>query len=269
MSLTKKLRVEPGSKLDLSERDPRRPIGVRGRAEAEARTEELLRRLYELQYVLYAESKQSLLIVLQAMDAGGKDSTIRKVMGGLNPQGCRVTSFKKPSTLERSHDPLWRIHAATPRAGEIAIFNRSHYEDVLVVRVHDLVPKKVWSKRYRHINDFERMLSDSGTRIVKFFLHISKEEQRERFQDRLDDPNKHWKASEADFAERQYWDDYQKAFEVALQKCSTKHAPWYVIPADRKWYRNLAVAQVLVDTLEEMDPRFPEPALDASSIRLV
>jgi PPK2 family polyphosphate:nucleotide phosphotransferase len=224
--------------------------------------------MFELQFRLYAENKQALLIVLQAMDAGGKDGTIRHVMGGLNPQGCRVSSFKKPVGEEAQHHFLWRVHKAVPAKGEIAIFNRSHYEDVLVVRVHDLVPEDVWSKRYDQINDFEKMLSENNVTIVKFFLHISKEEQKERFQQRIDDPTRHWKISLADFEERKYWDDYQQAFEQVLRKCSTKHAPWYVIPSDKKWFRNLAVAEVITETLETMNPRYPEPTVDISKIVL-
>jgi PPK2 family polyphosphate:nucleotide phosphotransferase len=202
------------------------------------------------------------------MDAGGKDGTIRHVMSGLNPQGCRVTSFKVPTEEELAHDYLWRIHRAVPAKGEIGIFNRSHYGDVLVVRVHNLVPKRVWSKRFEQINAFERILAETGVTIVKFFLHISKEEQKRRLQDRLDDSSKHWKISPADFEERKYWDDYVKAYEDILARCSTPWAPWYVIPADHKWFRNLAVADVLVRTLKDMRMRFPKSKLDLSKFVL-
>jgi PPK2 family polyphosphate:nucleotide phosphotransferase len=198
------------------------------------------------------------------MDAGGKDGTIRHVMSGLNPQGCHVTSFKVPTEEELAHDYLWRVHRAVPAKGEIGIFNRSHYGDVLVVRVHNLVPRRVWSERYEQINGFEKILADNDVTIVKFFLHISKEEQKKRLQERLDDPAKHWKVSEADFEERRFWPDYIKAYEDALSKCSTPWAPWYVIPADHKWFRNLAVADILVSTLEDMDMRFPKSKLDLS-----
>jgi PPK2 family polyphosphate:nucleotide phosphotransferase len=226
------------------------------------------KKLYELQYLLHAAKSQSLLIVLQAMDAGGKDGTIRHVMAGLNPQGCRVTSFKVPTEEELAHDYLWRIHRAVPGKGEIGIFNRSHYGDVLVVRVHNLVPKREWSKRYEQINAFEKILAENGVTIVKFFLHISKDEQKRRLQQRLDDSSKHWKVSPADFEERQYWDDYVKAHEDALTKCSTPWAPWYVIPADHKWFRNLVVADILVSTLQDMDMRFPKSKLDLSKFVL-
>jgi PPK2 family polyphosphate:nucleotide phosphotransferase len=202
------------------------------------------------------------------MDAGGKDGTIRHVMSGLNPQGCRVSSFKVPTEEELAHDYLWRIHRAVPGKGEIGIFNRSHYGDVLVVRVHNLVPKRVWSKRYDQINAFENILAENGVTIVKFFLHISKDEQKQRLQERLDDSSKHWKVSAADFEERKYWDDYTEAYEDVLSRCSTPWAPWYVIPANRKWFRNLAVAGILVSTLEDMDMRFPKSKLDLSKFSL-
>ncbi len=262
------LRVKPWKgKVDLSDWDPDEKDGW-SKIDAAVELEGLRQKMYALQYKLYAESKRSLLVVLQAMDAGGKDGTIRHVMGGLNPQGCRVASFKAPSSKELSHDFLWRIHQACPAKGEIGIFNRSHYGDVLVVRVRDLAPKSVWSKRYEQINSFEKILAENGVHILKFFLHISKEEQTERLQARLDDPDKHWKVSEADFRERQYWDDYTEAYEAALSKCSTKWAPWYVIPANRKWFRNLAVASIIVEELESMDLEFPKPSVDISKIAI-
>jgi PPK2 family polyphosphate:nucleotide phosphotransferase len=224
--------------------------------------------LEELQYKLYADNRHALLVVLQALDAGGKDGTIRHVMTGFNPQGCHVTSSKVPSAEEADHDYLWRIHKALPPRGDIGIFNRSHYEDVLVVRVHDLVPKKVWSRRYDQINAFEKILAENGMTIVKFFLHISKEEQKRRFQARLDDKAKHWKLAAGDFEERKHWDDYVEAYEDCLRRCSTAHAPWYVIPSDKKWFRNLAVSSILVETLEALDLEYPEPSLDISTIRL-
>ena len=209
------------------------------------------------------------LIILQAMDAAGKDGTISHVMSGLNPQGCRVTSFKKPSVEETRHDFLWRIHKGVPEGGQIGIFNRSHYEDVLVVRVHELVPRPVWSKRYEQINAFERILSENGVTVLKFFLHISKDEKRERLKARIDDSTRHWKLAPEDFAERRFWNDYIKAYEDALTRCSTPWAPWYLIPANRKWFRNLAVSSILVRTLEEIDPKFPPTAIDVSKLRLV
>ena len=236
------------------------------RESAEEEFHQLRTELCHWQNKLYAEGKQKLLVVFQAMDAGGKDGTIRRVFEGVNPQGVRVASFKAPSALELSHDYLWRIHQQVPAEGMIAIFNRSHYEDVLVVRVDNIVPKSVWNPRYEQINEFERMLAESGTRILKFYLHISKNEQKERFQDRLDKAHKRWKFSRHDLVKRQQWNDYQQAYEDMLNRCNTDHAPWYVIPADRKWYRNLAISRVLVDTLQEMDPKFPQPESDLSDI---
>jgi PPK2 family polyphosphate:nucleotide phosphotransferase len=215
---------------------------------------------------LYAEDKRSILLVLQGMDTAGKDGTIRSVMTGMNPTSCQVNSFKQPSSEELDHDFLWRIHKVVPRRGNIGIFNRSHYEDVLVVRVHNIVPKERWEQRYELINSFERILEETNTTIVKCFLHISKETQRERLQARLDDPNKHWKFSMGDLAERKLWDDYQEAYEAVLQRCSTDHAPWHVIPSDRKWLRNLVDSELLRSTLEEMDPQFPEPESDFAGV---
>jgi PPK2 family polyphosphate:nucleotide phosphotransferase len=268
MQLRDKCLVVPGTKVRLSRWDPADTAGIDSKKQALPDLERHRRKLYELQYVLHAEKRQTLLIVLQAMDAGGKDGTIRHVMGGLNPQGCRVTSFKVPTEEELAHDYLWRIHRAVPGKGEIGIFNRSHYGDVLVVRVHNLVPKRVWSKRFEQINAFEKMLAENGVTLVKFFLHISRQEQKKRLQERLDDPSKHWKISPADFEERQYWDDYTKAHEDALSRCSTPWAPWYVIPSDYKWFRNLAVADILVRTLEDMKMRFPKSNLDLSQFTL-
>lgn len=232
---------------------------IEDRDAAEREFETLREELVAWQPKLYAQQTDKLLVVLQAMDAGGKDSTIRKVFGPINPQGVRVISFKQPSHRELAHDFLWRVHRDVPANGMIHVFNRSHYEDVLIARVDKLVPAKIWQQRYQQINDFERLLSESGTRILKFHLHISREEQRERFQDRLDNPDKHWKFAMHDLAKRKQWDAYETAYEAVLQKCSTAQAPWHVIPADRKWYRNLAITRVLVETLREMNPDYPPP----------
>ena len=267
MNYTTKFRIEPGSRVRLDKLDPGFSDKDEGKSSSGPLLANLLDRMAKLQYRLYAEQKRSLLVCLQAMDAGGKDGAVRHVFGPLNPQGCRAISFKQPSSLELAHDFLWRIGKEAPRRGAIVIFNRSHYEDVLVVRVHKLVPKEVWSKRFRQINDFERRLVANGTHILKFFIHISKEEQLERFKDRLDDPERNWKISDADYSERLLWDDYQAAYEDAIGKCSTDSAPWFVIPSDRKWFRNLAIAQIVVDTLEKMDIKSPEPFTDIEEIR--
>ncbi|MGI8745357.1 MAG: polyphosphate kinase 2 family protein [Bryobacteraceae bacterium] len=265
VDIAKRCMVKPGSKVKLADWDPDNPLGIERDDKALARN---LDRLNELQHVLYADRRHALLIVLQALDAGGKDGTIRHVMSGVNPQGCQVTSFKAPSSEELQHDFLWRIHRAVPPLGDIGIFNRSQYEDVLVVRVHDLAPKKVWSKRYRQINDFERILSANHVAILKFFLHISKEEQKKRFQSRLEDPTKNWKLSLPDFEERQRWDDYAKAYEVALRKCSTDWAPWYIIPSNDKWVRNYAISEIIVKTLEGMRLKYPAASIDLSKVEL-
>ena len=219
--------------------------------------EKLRDEIDDWQQRLYAEREQALLVVIQAIDAGGKDGTIKKVFTGVNPQGVRVTSFKEPSEDELAHDFLWRVHKATPGKGEIGVFNRSHYEDVLIVRVHDIVPEKVWRARYGIIRDFERSLVAARTRVVKLFLHISEDEQKQRFEARQENPDKHWKYNPADEKERERWDDYQRAFEDAINETSTDDAPWYVIPANHKWYRNWLVATILVDTLREMNPQYP------------
>jgi len=267
MTFAERYVVKPGRKVRLSQLDPKDTAGLSGKAEARAALKENLQRLSELQYLLYAEGKRALLIVLQAMDAGGKDGTIRHVMGPMNPQSCKVTSFKAPTDEELAHDFLWRVHKAVPRYGEIGIFNRSHYEDVLVARVKNLAPKSVWSRRYGQINDFERMLRQNGVHMLKFFLHISRGEQLKRLKTRLDDPTKHWKADPADFEEREHWDDYVDAYEDALGKCSKPHAPWFVIPADKKWFRNLAVSEIIVEVLGDIDMRFPKPAFDVSQVK--
>ena len=251
-------RVEPGSSVDLGDWDPDHDHGMK-KSDLEDDHKDLNDRLEELQEILYAEAKQKVLVVLQATDTGGKDGTIRHVFDKTNPQGVKVASFKKPTDEELAHDYLWRVHQHTPGAGEITVFNRSHYEDVLIVRVHDIVPEERWSKRYDHINNFEKMLADEGTTIVKIFLHISRAEQKERLQARLDEPHKNWKFSKGDLAERERWDDYQEAFRVMLERTSTEWAPWYVIPANDKKFRNLVISSILVDTLESLDMDWPDP----------
>ncbi len=251
--------VKPGSKVKLS----KFPTDDRGDFEdkdhAAPTTEKNLKKLKKLQSLLYAEGKHALLVVFQAMDAGGKDGCIDHVFSGVNPQGCEVTSFKAPTALELGHDFLWRIHNAAPRKGMIGIYNRSHYESVLVERVKDLVPKSVWSKRYEHINAYEKLLADEGTVILKFYLHISKEEQKARLQDRLDDPSKNWKFDARDLEERKHWDAYHEAYADALEKCSTEYAPWFVVPADHKWFRNWVISDTIVRTLEKLDMEYPPP----------
>jgi len=222
--------------------------------------------LETLQELLYAEGKHKVLIVLQAMDTGGKDGTIRHVFEGVNPQGVKVASFKTPTKQELAHDYLWRIHKHTPGKGEITIFNRSHYEDVLVVRVHNLVSEEVWSKRYEHIKAFEKTLADEGTTILKFYLHIDKDEQKERLQARLDEPHKNWKFSLGDLEERKLWDQYTEAFEVAMERTSTEFAPWYVIPANRKWYRNLVISSIIIEKLKNLNMSYPEAEDDLSDV---
>ena len=257
--------VPVGTKVDLSDHDPNDKGGWE-KAAARRQLKANLARMAELQEMLYAQGEHALLIVLQAMDAGGKDGTIRHVFEGVNPQGVKVTSFKVPTPLELAHDYLWRIHQHTPAKGEMMIFNRSHYEDVLVVRVHNLVPRAVWERRYKQINDFERMLVEEGTTILKFYLHIDQEEQKERLQARLDDTTKHWKFSSADLKERLLWPEYMKAFEDALSRTSTDWAPWYVIPANRKWYRNLVIGNILIDTLKGLNMSYPDPEKDLDKI---
>jgi PPK2 family polyphosphate:nucleotide phosphotransferase len=265
--LAKRFLVEPGEKVNLSKRDPGDTAGLRSKSEYLAIVQKNIQRLFDLQTLLAANDQYAVLIVLQAMDAGGKDGTIRHVMTGLNPQACRVTSFKVPNQEEARHDFLWRIHNAVPRRGEIGIFNRSHYEDVLVARVHKLVPKHVWSGRYQQINDFEKMLANNNVMIFKFFLHISREEQTRRLEQRVEDPRKNWKISLADVTERRFWDRYVEAYEDALTECSTKHAPWYVIPANQKSFRNLAVSQILADAMASWKMRYPPPAANMGELR--
>jgi PPK2 family polyphosphate:nucleotide phosphotransferase len=267
VSVSDLLRVAPGTRPDLVAIDPRSTPGFDGdKAAAQARLAELREELSDFQERLWAEGRQSLLIVLQALDAGGKDGLIRKVITAFNPQGTRVIGFGVPTEEELRHDFLWRVHAATPGKGRIGVFNRSHYEDVLVVRVRELVPEPVWQDRYERINAFEAHLAANATRIVKLFLHISRDEQRARFQKRLDNPEKHWKWSSADLETRARWPSYQAAYADAIERCSTDVAPWHVIPADRKWYRDLAAAEILTEAARAMDPRWPEPEEDVSAV---
>jgi PPK2 family polyphosphate:nucleotide phosphotransferase len=248
-----------GEKVDLSAYDPGDTGGLE-KKQARKWIVKNLRRMAELQELLFAEGKHGLLIVLQAMDAGGKDSTIRHVMDGFNPQGCHVVSFGVPTEEELAHDFLWRIHPHAPRLGYVSIFNRSHYEDVLVVRVKELAPREVWQARYEHINHFEQLLADSGVTILKFYLHISKEEQKERFQERLAREDKQWKFNPDDLKTRARWQDYMRAFEDAIGKCNHPWAPWYVVPANKKWYRNLVVSTAIVEAMAKMDMRYPPAA---------
>ena len=267
MDYRKQFRVKPGQKVRLNKLDPAYSGKHKSEAEAKDGAEGYLKKLARQQDLLYAEHKHSVLIVLQAMDAGGKDGTIRHVFSGVNPQGVDVASFKQPTPLEAAHDFLWRIHANAPRAGQIVIFNRSHYEDVLVTRVHKLVDKKTCDRRYEHICDFEALLTQSGTTILKFFLHISQEEQLARFAQRLEDPARNWKISESDYSERKWWDDYIDAFEDAIHATSTKEAPWYVIPSNHKWFRNLAVSQIIADAMADLDLAFPPPSVNLGEIK--
>jgi len=266
-NFTRELIVKPGTKVKLAKYDPEETLGWEKNHKTKVSLEKSLARIDSLQYLLYAEHKRALLIILQALDAGGKDGTIRHVMSGVNPQGCHVTSFKAPSADEQAHNFLWRIHNAIPKYGDIGIFNRSQYEDVLVARVHSLVPKDVWESRYDQINSFEAILHKNNVRILKFFLHISKDEQRKRLLERIDDPDKRWKISEADFAERKHWDDYTAAYEDAITRCSTHGAPWFIIPANKKWFRNLAVSHIVAETMEDMDMKFPPPTVDLKRLK--
>ncbi len=256
------LRVDPGDKVALEKLQPDDTAGFSSRAEVESEFQALTRELWQLQQKLYAARKGSLLVVLQATDTAGKDSVIRKVLGPLDSRGFHVWSFKAPTEEEREHDFLWRIHAKAPRAGEIAVFNRSHYEDIVTVRLGKLLPKERWIRRYDSINHFERMLVDEGTTVVKIFLHISKAEQARRLKERLEDPTRRWKFDPHDLEVREQWDELHKAYEDVLERCSTAQAPWWVVPADRKWFRDLAVAQILVRSLRAMDPAFPSPSWD-------
>jgi PPK2 family polyphosphate:nucleotide phosphotransferase len=261
------LRVAHGARVRLATLDAADTYG-RSRDDADDQLRNGLDRLAELQDRLWAEAKHAVLVVLQGMDASGKDGTIKHVMTAFNPQGCTVTSFKVPTPVELAHDYLWRVHQRTPGKGEVGVFNRSHYEDVLVVRVHELVTRAVWSARFDQINAFEASLAAAGTTIVKFFLHIDRDEQRRRFEARLDDPTKRWKFRTGDLLERKLWDAYEAAYEDVLSRCSTKRAPWYVVPANHKWFRNLAVAEIVADTIAGLDPQYPPPAEDLSAVRV-
>ena len=260
------LQIEPGTAAELDSRDPDSTLGIDDKAEGKRRRDELIEQLAELQALLWAEKSRSLLLVLQGMDGSGKDSTVRRVFSGVNPQGCRVVAFGRPHEGELAHDYLWRVHAAAPQRGEIGIFNRSHYEDIIVPRVRTRDPIAVWQPRYRHIREFERVLVDEGTTIVKVFLHISKEEQRHRLQKRVDKPDKQWKFDPGDLDDRELWDSYREAYEDALTETSTQWAPWYVVPANHKWARDVAITQLLVDTLRDLDPKAPAATADLDGV---
>jgi len=268
MDYRKKFLVEPGARVKLGKIDPDYTGKHVSRKTAAPALEKYISALKSLQQTLYAEKKHSLLVVVQALDAGGKDGTIDHVMGVMNPQGTKVTSFKQPNAQELAHDFLWRVHAHVPARGWIGVFNRSHYEDVLVTRVHGLAPKDVCAERYENINDFERLLrKQNDTHIVKFFLHISQEEQLRRFSERLDDPARNWKISESDYKEREFWDDYMSAYEEVFEKTSKKNSPWYIIPSNHKWFRNLAVSQILTATMQDLGMEMPKPTVDLEAIR--
>jgi PPK2 family polyphosphate:nucleotide phosphotransferase len=267
MNYRKEFQVRPGDKFKLADLDAGFTDSKTSHKTAAKEVKEFQKRLWDLQALLYADHHRSLLICLQGMDAAGKDGTIRHVLGAMNPQGCRVVGFKEPSAEELSHDFLWRVHQAAPARGEVVIFNRSHYEDVLIARVHHLVPEKIWAQRYDMINAFEKNLADAGTVIIKFFLNISPDEQLKRFAKRLDQPEKQWKISEADYKERLFWNDYTEAYQTALSRCSTEYAPWHVIPSDHKWFRNLAVGRIVMEHLEELHLTYPSPTVDLAHIR--
>ncbi len=260
-------RVKPKDKINLKDWDPDDVGQYKGeKDEGQERLEELNKELEELQELLYAEGKHKVLVVLQGMDTSGKDGVIRHVFDGVNPQGVRVANFKVPTAEELAHDYLWRVHKQTPAKGEIVIFNRSHYEDVLAVRVHKLMPEEVWKKRYDQIVEFEQLLTQEGTTILKFFLHIDLDEQKERLQARIDDPTKQWKFKVGDLKERALWPEYTAAYEDVLNKTSTENAPWYIVPANKKWYRNLVIADLLVDALKKLDMHYPPPEDDLSQV---
>jgi PPK2 family polyphosphate:nucleotide phosphotransferase len=259
MTTMKQYRIKPGRKVSLNAFDPDDTGGYDDKRDLKKKTEKLVSELSDLQELLYAEHQHKLLIVLQGMDTSGKDGTVRHVMDGFNAQGVRVASFKKPTEPELERDYLWRVHSQVPAKGEVVVFNRSHYEDVLIVRVHNLVPEAEWRQRYAQINEFERMLSETGTVILKFFLHISADEQKKRLEDRISDPTKRWKFQHGDLEERKLWSSYQQAYEDALEQTSTKWAPWYVVPANAKWYRNHVVASVIADAMQALKMKYPEP----------
>jgi PPK2 family polyphosphate:nucleotide phosphotransferase len=266
--IIKKLMVIKGKKINLQRLSPDYNFSIDEEKAEYVLKQNLKKRMSELQYRLYAERKNGLLIVFQGIDTSGKDSTIRHVISAFNPQSCAVKAFKEPTTEDLSHDFLWRIHKRAPSRGEIVVFNRSHYEDIIQPRVHKTIHKSIWSQRYEHINAFERCLSDNSIKIIKFFLHISKEEQRKRLEERMNDPSKQWKASESDITERKFWNNYTVAYQDIINRCSNLWAPWYIIPANKKWFRNLVVALIIVDTLERMKPKFPKPTINLSEMTI-
>ena len=268
MDFRKKFRVEPGKRLKLADIDPAFCGGHGSEADAKQELEHSKGKLTALQRLFYGDRSRALLIVLQGIDGAGKDGTCWHVIGAMDPQGVKVQGFKQPTPEEKAHDFLWRVHPHAPGKGEVSVFNRSHYEDVLVERVHKEVPKPVWKARYDFINEWEKLLSeDNNTTILKFFLYISKDEQLERFKERLDDPARQWKISDSDYKERGYWDDYIEAFEDALTLCSKKNSPWYAIPSNHKWFRNLAVSSIIADTMADMKLKLPKPTVDLDEIR--
>src|SRR5919112_330020 len=265
-NLIDRLIVKPNTKVRLSDWNPTY-LGRIDKEEAEKMlNQNLMNQMSNLQYKLFANKSQSLLIILQGISAAGKDSTIRNVMNAFNPQSCKAIAFKVPNEDELSHDYLWRIHKLMPAKGEITVFNRSHYEDVIEVRVRKLIPKSIWSKRYKQINEFEHYLHENNIKIIKLFLHISKEEQKRKLEERIKNPKKQWKITESDLTESKYYEQYMEVYEEALWKCSKDWAPWYIIPANTKWFRNFAVAQIIVNTLESMKLTFPKPNFDISSL---
>jgi PPK2 family polyphosphate:nucleotide phosphotransferase len=266
--IIKKLMVIEGKKINLQRLSPDYNFSIDEEKAEYVLKQNLKKRMSELQYRLYAERKNGLLIVFQGIDTSGKDSTIRHVISAFNPQSCAVKAFKEPTTEDLSHDFLWRIHKRAPSRGEIVVFNRSHYEDIIQPRVHKTIHKSIWSQRYEHINAFERCLSDNSIKIIKFFLHISKEEQRKRLEERMNDPSKQWKVSKSDITERKLWKNYTVAYQDIINRCSNLWAPWYIIPANKKWFRNLVVSLVIVDTLERMKPKFPKPTINLSEMTI-
>jgi PPK2 family polyphosphate:nucleotide phosphotransferase len=267
MNYRKEFSIKTDEAVNLNNYDPDFTDNQETKKSALRKMGDLKTQMNELQFSLYAEQKRSLLICLQGLDAAGKDGVIRHVIGLLNPMGCRVVSFKQPTAEELAHDFLWRIGLQTPKRGEVVVFNRSQYEDVLIVRVHNLVPKKVWSKRFKQINEFEQLLADNGTHILKFFIHISKEEQLSRFEQRLEDPGRRWKISDADYSERVFWEDYKKAYEDVLSKCSTADSPWFVIPSNHKWFRDLVITKIIIETLQKLHIEIPKPTVNIDEIR--